>query len=151
MNRSSSSIQKKRPGPTSLPESAEAARSSWIITRLWCVSLYEVTTNKNQWSKQGKWMQEHNPLSTGLYIYSFQTSHFILSIHSNEPLHALSPESSKKNIMCLFSAKQPYISLFPEEYHMTQLSFQRNQKFPLHMLHFPHASAYSFIFTHLSV
>jgi hypothetical protein len=90
-------------------------------------------------------MQEQNPLSIGLYIYSFQTSHFLSSIHSSEPLHALSPESFKKNIMCLFSAKQPYISLFPEKYYMAQLSLQREQKFPLHMPHFTHSSLYSFM------
>ena len=118
---------------------------------LWCFSIYEVTTSKDQWSKQGKWMQEQNPLSTGLYIYSFQTSHFLSSIHSSESLHALSPESFKKNIMCLFSAKQPFISLFPEEYPTTHPSLQQNQKFPLHVLHFTHSSACSFFFTHSSV
>lgn len=88
-----------------------------ILSRevLWWFFLCEVTTSKDLWSKQGKWMQEQNPLSTGIYIYSFQTSHFLSSIHSSEPLHALSPESFKKNIMCLFLAKHPLLCLLQQK------------------------------------
>jgi hypothetical protein len=33
--------------------------------------------------------------------------------------------------MCLLQQKYPFIRQFPEKYHVTQLSLQRNQEFPL--------------------
>jgi hypothetical protein len=37
-----------------------------------------------------------------------------------------------ENTTCLFSAKHPLISQFPEKHSTIQLSLQRHQKFPLH-------------------
>jgi hypothetical protein len=93
---------------------------------LWCASLCEVMTSKDQGRQQGKLrpercqqggvsakprenqqgepMSEHHPLSVG---YSFQTSHVLSNIHFNKTSHALSPNSFQKSIMCLFSAKHP--------------------------------------------
>jgi hypothetical protein len=34
--------------------------------------------------------------------------------------------------MCLFQQKHPLIRQLPENHHMTQLSLQRNQKYPLY-------------------
>ena len=70
----------------------------------------------------------------GLHLLSFQTSRVLSRIHSNKTSRVLSPGIIQKYTMCLFPAKHPLIRQFPEKYHMTQLSFQRNQKFLLHRL-----------------
>ena len=87
------------------------------------------TETSKEW--QGGPMPQHGPLSVGLYLSPFQTSHVLSSIHSSKTSHALSPGSFQRNITCLFSAKHPVIRQSPEKHHMTQLSLQRNRKFPL--------------------
>ena len=97
---------------------------------LWCVSLYEVMTNDDQWRRQGEPMPQHHqwrpmlaksksnqdeqrvaswttyyhPLSLGLYLYSFQTA------------PVLSSTNSSKNVTC------PFFWLLPEKHHMSVLS-----------------------------
>ena len=81
-------------------------------------------------------MQECHPLSIGLYLYPFQTSHVLSSIHSSKTSHALFPGSFQKNTTCSFSAKHPPMCLlqqkypligqFLEKHHTTQLSLQKN-------------------------
>ena len=94
------------------------------------VSLYKVTTGDNQQRWQGKPMPHCHPLSVGLYLYTFQTSG-VLSMSTLEKHHSLFLGGFQKNATCLFSAKHPLKRQFPEKHHMTQLSLQRNQKFPL--------------------
>jgi hypothetical protein len=76
--------------------------------KLFAVPLYEVTMSEDQKSKvnqinsivcedqQGKPMPESHPLSVGLYLYSFQTSHVLPSIRSRKISHSLSPDISPK-------------------------------------------------------
>ena len=70
---------------------------------------------------QGKPMQEHRHCLLG--------STYILSkLHISPQVSAL----AKHPFMLSASAKHPLIRQLPEKHHMTQLSLQRNQKFPLH-------------------
>lgn len=53
---------------------------------------------------QGKSIQEHCPLSVGIYFYSFQMSHALSNFHSRRASHDLSPGSFYKTSTCLFLA-----------------------------------------------
>ena len=124
---SSSSIQKKPQDSTSWQVSIETARSSHNSTRMSLVHFSLWSHKRSSAKKQGQSFvnkdqqsthsPNNSPLSAGLYLYPFQTS------------HVLFPGSFQKNTMCLFSAKHPLITQFSEKRHMTQLSLQRNQKF----------------------
>ena len=84
----------------------------------------------------------HHPLSVGLSIYPFQISCILSSIWSalekyHMPFfqiafrkHLVSVLSKTPLHMVSASAKHPLIWQFSEKHHMTQLSLQRNQKFP---------------------
>lgn len=60
-------------------------------------------------------MPEYCSLCVELYLHTFQTSYVRLSVQSSETLHALSPGRFQKTITCLFSAKHPLITQFPEK------------------------------------
>ena len=88
-------------------------------------------------------MQERYPLSVGLYLNSFQISCDLSRICSSKTSHAPSSQDSvQKDTICLFSAKRPLTCLlqqnilseesFQKKNDITQLSLQRNHKFPLH-------------------
>jgi hypothetical protein len=111
----------------SLQKWPESAGVPWEV--LQCVSLYEVKTNEDQQSiaqpakasemLHSWWCKSILSLSVGFHLYSFQTSGSLSRVHS-----------SKTTWVC-FSKTSSYRQL-PEKYHVTQLSFQRNQKFPLY-------------------
>ena len=63
--------------------------------------------NEDQQKKklQGEPMQEGCLLSVVLYLYSFQTSRVLSSVHTSKTSHVLSSGSFQKNTTCLFSAK----------------------------------------------
>lgn len=105
--------------------------------------LYEVMANDDQKKVARRTnTTQHRPPYVGLYLCPFQTSCVLSSIRSSKTSHALFPGSFQKGTMCLFLTKHPPMYLlkqkhhltrqFPEKYHMTQLPFQRNQKFSLH-------------------
>lgn len=84
---------------------------------------------------QGEPKPQSHPLSIGLYLNCFQTSHVLSRVCSSKTSHAPFPGIFQKNTTCLFSTKHPLIRQFPEEktHHITQLSLQINQKFPFHL------------------
>jgi len=90
---------------TSRPQKHQEAMGT-VPEILWCVSLYKVTTsNDHQRVTRCINTTQHCPLSVGLYLYLFQTSHVISSVCSRKTSHAPFPGCFQKNTMCLFSAK----------------------------------------------
>ena len=92
---------------------------------------------------QGQPIPKSLPLSVGLYLNSFQISCDLSRICSSKTSHAPSSQDSvQKDTICLFSAKRPLTCLlqqnilseesFQKKHDITQLSLQRNHKFPLH-------------------
>ena len=87
-----------------------------------------------------------HPLSVGLYLYTFQfhlfsqtstsAKHHMIFFQAASRKNTTCPFSAKHPPMCLLQQKHPLIRQFPEKHHMTQLSFQRNQKFSLYTLDF---------------
>ena len=75
---------------------------------LWCISFYDVMTSKDQRRKQGEPMQGQCPLPAELYLYPFQTSGILPSIHM-------------LIIPCPYS-RQP-----PEKHHVSVLSKTSSQ------------------------
>jgi hypothetical protein len=78
-----------------------------------------------------------------VYIYILSKHHVFSNTHSSKT-HALFPGCFQKNttiffflfsakhpLVCLLQQKHPLLRQFPEKHHITQLSLQRNQKFPL--------------------
>lgn len=60
------------------------------------------TKTSKEW--QGEPMPQHRPLSVGLYLYPFQTSHVLSSVYFSKTSHAL------------------FSSLLPEKHHVSVLS-----------------------------
>jgi hypothetical protein len=104
----------------------EVARNCQDTTRsaLVCFSLW--SHDKQRPAESGKANQCN---SIGLYLHPFQAS-ALAKCHM-----CISQAASKKNTTCLFSAKHPLIRRYPGKHHMTQLSLQRIQKFPLQTIH----------------
>jgi hypothetical protein len=67
------------------------------------------------------------------YPSTLSRHHVSLNHRSSKTSHALSPSNFQKNTTCLLSAEHTLIRQFLEKHHMTQLSLQWNQKFPLHI------------------
>ena len=58
-----------------------------------------ISEDQQDEAQQGKPMPECHPLSVGLYLYPFQTSHVLSHICSGKASHALLPGSFQKNII----------------------------------------------------
>ena len=58
-----SSIQRKPQGSANQQKQQDATRTSPEV--LWCVSLYKVTTNNDQWRRQGEPMPQHHQWRPG--------------------------------------------------------------------------------------
>lgn len=76
------------------------------------------------------------------YLDPLQTSRVFSSIHASKISHGLSPGCFQQNthICSQQNIPPPNVSVsaklirqFPGKHHMTQLSLQRNQKFPTHL------------------
>jgi hypothetical protein len=89
--------------------------------------------NEDQQRAQRKPLSEHHQLPVELHLHPYKTSPVLSSICSNKTSLAPFPGSFQENISVF--RKHSLIRQFPEKKkknHMTQLSLQRNQKFPLH-------------------
>lgn len=117
----------------------------------WCSSKKTRQTNATTSAKPNEGQQivarvtnatQHCPVCVTLYLYHFQTSNILSSVHSRKPSDAPFPGNFQKSTTYLFSEKHPptcllhqrhpFIKPFPEKHHMTQASLLRKQKFPLH-------------------
>jgi len=97
---------------------------------LWCVSLYEVMTDKDQ-QRVAMWT---NATASSTVCWVVLTP--FPSICCSKAPHVPFPGSFQKNSTCLFSAKHPLMRGYPEKYHMTQPNLQkesRNFHFRLHI------------------
>ena len=70
------------------------------------ITVYEVMTNNDQQRMVRRTnTTQHHPLSVGLYLYPFQTSHVLSSVCYSKTSHAPFSGSFQKSTTCLFSAK----------------------------------------------
>lgn len=60
-------------------------------------------------------MQEHYPLSTELYLYSFQTSYVLTNVSSRKASHALLQENFQENTGLLLP-KDPLTCLLQQNF-----------------------------------
>ena len=102
------------------PESEEAAGTPQV---LWCISLYEVTTNNDQ---QRRVRRTDTTQSVELSSYPFQISRVLSSICSSTTPHAPFPGCFQKNTTCLFSAKHPPVCVLQQKHPLLRHSFQKN-------------------------
>jgi hypothetical protein len=91
------------------------------------VSKYQWSPMKTRKEMQGKPMQEHHPLSVGLYLYSSQTSS---TSQGSAPENITCPSTGnfQKNTTCLFSTKHPpYVSASAKHSLIRQLPEKKSQ------------------------
>jgi hypothetical protein len=104
------------------------ARNSWNTIRSSLVHFSLRSHDKQRSAKtsksfQGIPMQEHPLMPIGFHLHSLQTSGALSLVCL-----------SKTSFHVSASTKYPLTRQLPEKHHMTQLSFQGNEKFLLHSL-----------------